>query len=509
MPAQTLQNRAPLPKARFMPLPPSAISPTVLPRAHVLSEAEAHALLSAPGIPSNKTIRKLLRYYSDTADKRVPVALMNTAKTLLADLPNGRPLSPARASDVGDLMHMALYLYNLTGQSALITLCHMLRGQAPDWMSTFHVFPQVRPVKDAPFMDTDAYFRVHGATIAASLKTPALQALSEGGLKNETAPMLGIEKLLRYHGAAHGLFNADPLLQGTNPACRMDDDIVREMLYSLHVLLCMQGDARFGDLMEHILYNALPAARGGQAANQLVPAAYRESTVSASDAVASICMATADEGLAMNLYTPCEVRWIVGGAKVRLSTLTNYPAEDTVRIKVGLKEPAKFPLHLRIPAFAQGATAFVGDTAYDAVPGTFSCIERLWAPGDEVLLTLPLPITHKRFARQSLSIMRGPVTYALPLSSPEDAFSYALLSDAPQISKRENALPEIAVRVAPTADFKRSGDVAGILPIAPTLDASGAQTVKLVPYGETNARIAQFPAGFAYAEAGNGEMERE
>lgn len=488
MPAPIVPSRKPLQKSRFLPLPPSAILPKDWPRETVLSPAEAESLLSKEGIPEKEAVRKLLRYYSDTADRRVPLALLQKAKELRDRLLTPHALPGDVASDSGDLTHMALFLYNLTGQSALLELCRMIKAQAPDWTSTFHVFPQTTAVRETPEMGSDAYFRVRGSNIASALKTPALQALFEGGAKNETAFSVGFGKLRRYHGAAHGLFSADPLLAGRNPSRTVDDATVRELLHSLHVLLWAQDDPLCGDILEELYCNALPAARGGQAANQLIPGADRPS-VGYDDVTASLWMASADGGLAAMLYVPCEVRWVIAGIPVRLTVQTTYPHGEAIRVGMRLKEALRFTLYLRIPAWAEGATVFVKGETIPCAPGTFAALDREWGMEDEVVLSLPMRVRRLPGVHQSASVMRGPVTYALPVESGAP-WNYALADACDTFDEDLNAVHVRALRVP---SWRLSGDAPASPPIAPVCDADGARDVRLYPYGRTKARIAQFP----------------
>jgi DUF1680 family protein len=59
-----------------------------------------------------------------------------------------------------------------------------------------------------------------------------------------------------------------------------------------------------------------------------------------------------------------------------------------------ISQPQTFALHLRIPAWAMGASVSVNGvrSAAPIVPGTFAGIVREWRSGDRVELDLPLPL---------------------------------------------------------------------------------------------------------------------
>ena len=66
-------------------------------------------------------------------------------------------------------------------------------------------------------------------------------------------------------------------------------------------------------------------------------------------------MGTEDNGLAATLYGPSTVSALAGqGVPTRLTTTTNYPFDETIRIAVDPEKDVEFPLYLRVPP---GATS--------------------------------------------------------------------------------------------------------------------------------------------------------
>lgn len=116
---------------------------------------------------------------------------------------------------------------------------------------------------------------------------------------------------------------------------------------------------------------------------------------------------------AVLLYTQSQAQFELPGLPViSLQQETDFPSSGEVEIHVHPAKRARFPLHLRIPAYAQGATYRVGDGAEcAAVAGEFLVIEREWQPGDTIHLSLP-------FAYQCQgnhevgALSRGPLVYA-------------------------------------------------------------------------------------------------
>jgi DUF1680 family protein len=97
---------------------------------------------------------------------------------------------------------------------------------------------------------------------------------------------------------------------------------------------------------------------------------------------------------------------------VTLQQETDFPSNGAVTLYVQPERPAAFPLHLRIPPYAQGATVQVGDEgSLAAQAGDFLIIEREWKPGDVVKLSLPFPLTCQANGHMT-ALVRGPLVYA-------------------------------------------------------------------------------------------------
>lgn len=518
MPASIVWNRKPLPQNLLSPLPPTAVRARDWLAERVAAEAptgmlgrlsqagalfdrqrmdrienEVRAcLLNEEDLPDDM-LRALMSYQAVTADKTVALRLMRGAKSLRERLLAGEKLPPERAANVGELLRMALWLYNLTGQQGLLALCRMLKAQAPDWMSTFHVFAQTKAVREAPGTGEDAYWRVHGATVAASLKTPALQALFEGGLKNETAFDTAWEKLMRCHGTALGVYNAAPLLGGNNPSMTVEPEVIDELLHTLVTLLWAEGTAQTGDLLEHVVYGAAMGAGGAQAANQFAGKGALEGCWSLF--ASSLWMASSDEGLAVVGYAPCEVRWRLADNPVRIRVETRYPYEDSVRFEVHMRRAAAFALRLRIPRWAQDALVTVnGEAPQSARAGTFHLLRRTWDSITKITLTLPASVQTRTLYHQSLAVTCGPLVYAMPIEQ-EAPWQMALLPDHGFERGTRAGIPVIYADAALAPQWRQSGDVPGALPVLPAVRAEDIRRVALYPLGESPARIAQFPSG--------------
>lgn len=131
-----------------------------------------------------------------------------------------------------------------------------------------------------------------------------------------------------------------------------------------------------------------------------------------------------DGALAVVYYMPCGFGVpLENGSRLTLEMNTDYPFEDAVRIELQLTEPAYFPLELRIPGWARGATVTVNGSLMD-VPvcsGTMYRIERDWQSGDvvEVMFDFPVQLAwhHEADCVPGVAVQRGPLVYSLPVEA--------------------------------------------------------------------------------------------
>ena len=174
-------------------------------------------------------------------------------------------------------------------------------------------------------------------------------------------------------------------------------------------LLRVTRDSRYGDSMERVLYNcalgAKPIESDGRAfyysdytrsASKTFhpdrwPCCSGTLPMLAADYGISACF-TDPRGLYVNLYISGRVDWRQDSAACRLSISTEYPYASTVTMSLQISQPRTFALHLRVPAWAAGATVSVNGKrgAAPIVPGTFAGVVREWRSGDRIELDLPL-----------------------------------------------------------------------------------------------------------------------
>lgn len=186
---------------------------------------------------------------------------------------------------------------------------------------------------------------------------------------------------------------------------------------------------------------------------------------------------------------------------VTLRQETAFPADGRVTIHVDPAEAARFPLHLRIPPYAQGATARVGDETIGAEEGDFLMIERTWTPGDRVELTLPFGLTCQADANVT-AIIRGPLTYAYFQDAQTDPMIFhhrrglypedvvlAIDPADPAASIREEALSDgiLGPALHVPAQVKARAPIFSTAAGNAKLPAPESQTVRLLPFANQGA----------------------
>jgi DUF1680 family protein len=212
-------------------------------------------------------------------------------------------------------------------------------------------------------------------------------------------------------------------------------------------MLQISGDAKYADVIELSLHNAILAGVGldgttffyTNTLRQLDPmpvelrwSRQRQPWISCFCCPpnvartlaesASYAYARSDRGLSVILYGASTCRTALkDGTPVTLTQETNYPWDGKVRLTIETPAPKEFSLLLRIPGWTRHASIQVnGQPLPDSPhPATFHDLRRTWSNGDHVDLDLPMPVRVLEAnplveeTRNQLAVMRGPLVYCL------------------------------------------------------------------------------------------------
>lgn len=497
--------------------------------------------------PTFVMLKAMSQYYEATNDPRVIPAMRKNA-ACLAKLLAKQPLFVWGQSRWMDLVLSLHWLYDRTGDDSLLELAALAKEQGYDWRGHFadFKFPERVPTEKCTLI-------THVVNNAMAVKAGGVWYRQSHDAADRDSVYRTMEMLDRYHGQVTGIFSGDEHYAGRSPSQGSELCSVAEYLFSLENLLAILGDPTFGDRLERIAFNALPGTFSGdmwahqydQQANQVVCRVSEDRVFATNGANANtfglepnygcctanlsqgwpklashLWMQSPDGGLAAMAYAPCTVET----DRAVVAVQTDYPFRSMIAITVKAEGP--FPIHLRIPAWADGATVAVGNDAPEAAkPGAFHVINRAWKGETPVAVRFPMKARIERRFNDSVSILRGPIVYSLKIGEfwkkyageephadyevyPTTPWNYGLVLDLsnPDASVQFDELPvgdcpfspegapvraTVKGRMIPEWIVEHSA--AGPVPKSPIASSQPVVNLTLIPYGSAKLRISEFP----------------
>jgi len=338
------------------------------------------------------------------------------------------------------------WLYERCGELWLLKLATKLCAQGFDW-AKFFTAPSGWPAA-SPTPKGRWNYMSHVVNNAMATKAHALWWRLTGDPQDREAVYTIIDKLHTHHGMVTGMFSGDECLAGLRPTHGTELCAVVEYAFSLETLLSILGDPSFGDHVERIIFNALPATFSSdmwshqydQQVNQIecsirddriwntngpesnifgVEPNYGCCTANLSQGwpkfASHLWMRTPEGGLAATLYAPNVVHTMVNGVAVTAELTTDYPFDEQLTFTISTTSPVNFTLHLRIPEWTRNAELSVNDNSImQLVPGSFHKITRTWQNKTTIQLNLPAkPQLVRR--NNAISLIKEPLVYALKI----------------------------------------------------------------------------------------------
>ncbi len=501
--------------------------------------------------PNMIMLKVLIEYQEATGDRRV-VPFME--RYLLYHLANAqaRPLRAWAIYRWADEVVPIIWTYNRTGNLKLLELARILQKQGYDWGHHFEHF--IYPFK---VNRTESGLPSHVVNNAMAIKTSTVWSVISKSPRDRAAVDRLFEVMDRSHLMPQGVHGGDEHYAGNSPNQGTELCAVVEAMYSLEHVIAITGRPAFADRLERITYNALPATFSAdmwthqydQQPNQvLCTRDKREWTTNGPDSnlfglepnfgcctanfhqgwpkfIKSLWMAAPAGGLAAVAYGPSEVKTTVaGGVRIVIQEETEYPFRETIRLALSPEKPAAFPLLVRIPAWANGATVLVNGkpAAAPVRPGDFLTLSRIWKAGDTVALKFPMPLRSSRWFNNSMAVERGPLVFSLKIGEdwrklkdygykgaadyevyPSTPWNYALAGlDGAEVSEHalsdypfspDSAPVSVKLKARRHPAWGMANGSAAPPPQSPVSSSSPLETVELIPYGAAKLRITAFP----------------
>ena len=353
----------------------------------------------------------------------------------------------------GDNLTSVIWLYNRTGNPALLPLMEKIHRCGRDWVT--------RSNDDGGNPDKlpQWWFLIpdwHNVNLAQGFREPAVYSLLSRNPDDREASY-EVFRIVREHfgQVPGGMYGADENARVgyDDPRQAIETCGIVEQMNSDENLLCITGDNFWADHTETVAFNTYPAAlmpdfkslRYLTAPNQVLsddqnhaPGIGNGGPFLMMNPFSSRCcqhnhgqgwpyyagnlwLATPDNGVFAALYCESTVKVKVGkGTVVTIKETTHYPFDSIVRFTLSMEKPEEFPLSLRIPKWCKGAKVTVNGAslAGQARPGANVRISRQWKEGDRVELFLPqsLSLTTWDKNKKAVSVNYGPLTFSLKIS---------------------------------------------------------------------------------------------
>ena len=196
----------------------------------------------------------LAQYHDATGDDRVLEAVKRNLKATLVAL-DRTPLFGWGQFRWFEGLIPVFHVYERTGEAWLLDLARKLHRQGFDYMGYYHTPEIASPTPRRGLWTMEK----HVVNTAMALKAYGLAWRLSRQERDLAFPARMLETLDRYHGQVTGMFTGDECLAGRNPVQGTELCAVVESMFSLAQLLSVTGDPAFGDRLERIAFNALPA----------------------------------------------------------------------------------------------------------------------------------------------------------------------------------------------------------------------------------------------------------
>ncbi len=518
--------------------------------------------------PRMVMLKVLQQYYQATNDPKVIPFMQKYFAYQLKNLKEN-PLEKwtewAKARG-GDNLMIVYWLYNITKDPSLITLGDMIYNQSFQW--TDMLGKRDWAIAAAYNQTGEKWMERHAVNVGMGLKMPAIQYQIKNDPYYLNSLRTGFKDLMTLHGLPHGMFSGDEDIHGNDPVQGTELCATVEAMYSLEQIISISGETHYMDALERMTFNALPAQTTEDfyhrqyfgIANQVevkkgiynfsLPFSRKMNNVYGPFAGYTCCTAnmhqgwpkyishlwyaTTDGGVAALVYGPNKLETkLPNGVELTIDEQTQYPFEDQIKFIIQPSKTSEFPIEFRIPIWCKEAIIHVnGKEIKREKGGQIVRIKRIWNKNDQIDLFFPNEITTKNWAKNSRSIEKGALIYALKIKEevtkqihpqegeyleimPKSDWNFGLLK-----TTISNPIPNTSFHTVPfPKDFKwnamsspfeittlgkkipdwKTQDGVAHQPITTRTGVyegsvnKESETIRLIPFGFTRLRVVAFP----------------
>ena len=201
-------------------------------------------------------------------------------------------------------------------------------------------------------------------------------------------------------------------------------------------LMRLEGDMRYGDLLERTIFNALFAANSpdGRWIRYFTPFTgdrqydtrdsfcccgnYRRAMA---ELPQKVYYRTPEGGIALNLFTNSKKPFDVNGQTVTILQETTYPNDGEVKLTFATGKPATFAFQFRTPRWCEKITLQVNDEAPVTIDPAgqklgYYALNRTWRDGDVARISMPMTwrfLRGRAVQDGRVALLRGPMVYCI------------------------------------------------------------------------------------------------
>lgn len=497
--------------------------------------------------PAFLICKVLVLYYECSGDERIEDVVYRAMYQLLQHIAAHTIFNWAATRWYEALIPL-FWLYERRPEPWMLDLAHLLDAEGVDFEKIYQHFDFERPKKGKYWTQIN-----HVVNTAMALKSSALMSRITGEYPDLFARQM-YATVMKDNSMVTGHFTGDECLSGDLPIQGSECCSVTEAMYSYEILLAESGNTFWGDLLEKLTFNALPATTtpdmwahqyvqmtnqifAGRIPDEAVPFSSNsgEANMFGLEPNFGCCTANfnqgwpkyalsvvmeSDKGLAVQVLAPVQVQAEKDGVPVTLRIDIQYPFKDEGSLEIETEAPVEMELAIRVPGFVKAAWI----DGKKAVAGSYVRIWKRWDRKTTIPVRYEFETVFVNRPNELQAVVRGPLVFALPIEarvekleyirdgverkapycdyemSPVSNWNYGFCSDELELIQGEIGEYPFSVEHPPVklrtkmakVLWKEKNGICAVVPEGRTA-LGEAEDKELQPYGCTNLRMTEMP----------------